>query len=188
MQRTRVCKGPGNNRASSCEIISNGRHLRVSRKSVSPKALYQRMPQISRSASTVQYGASTSMYQDTLAQQRIVLPNNAVRKQQVNATSTTSTQLQSRTNQTTSSPLEVWRRGRLGFGFSAGGLLYPYFLGIAYELQALGILLPDTPVAGASAGSLIAACCKSGLSEEALMTACLDLSSECRRLGKFGIQ
>jgi hypothetical protein len=50
------------------------------------------------------------------------------------------------------------------FSACAGGLLFPYFLGVTFELQHKGILKHDTPVAGASAGSLIAACCKSGLS------------------------
>ncbi|PNW75545.1 hypothetical protein CHLRE_12g530950v5 [Chlamydomonas reinhardtii] len=70
-----------------------------------------------------------------------------------------------------------------GFGFSAGGLLFPYFLGISEQLQSMNVLLPETPVAGASAGSIIAVCAKSGLSEEELLVAFLDLARDCRQGG-----
>ncbi|GFR44047.1 hypothetical protein Agub_g5207 [Astrephomene gubernaculifera] len=78
---------------------------------------------------------------------------------------------------------EVRAASDYGFSFSAGGLLFPYFLGVALQLQALGVLRPETPVAGASAGSIIAVCCKSGLSEEQLVTALLDLAQDCRTGG-----
>mmetsp|Transcript_23859 Transcript_23859/g.65546 ORF Transcript_23859/g.65546 Transcript_23859/m.65546 type:complete len:315 (-) Transcript_23859:681-1625(-) len=71
----------------------------------------------------------------------------------------------------------------LGFGFSAGGLLFPYYQGIVEGLQEEGLLSHDTPVAGASAGSLIAACAKSGLTQEELLDALLRLARDCRRLG-----
>ena len=52
----------------------------------------------------------------------------------------------------------------------AGGLLFPYYIGIVIALRdELGILTDSTPVAGASAGSLIAATCKSGISESDLI-------------------
>eukprot|EP00955_Chlamydomonas_euryale_P018169 193337-Chlamydomonas_euryale.AAC.1 len=48
------------------------------------------------------------------------------------------------------SPADAHAEGRLGFGFSAGGLLFPYFVGIAIALRdQLGVIKPDTPVAGA---------------------------------------
>ena len=51
-----------------------------------------------------------------------------------------------------------------------GGLLFPYYIGIIIALRdELGILTDSTPVAGASAGSLIAATCKSGISESDLI-------------------
>jgi hypothetical protein len=40
----------------------------------------------------------------------------------------------------------------------------------------MNVLLPETPVSGASAGSIIAVCAKSGLSEEQLLVAFLDLA------------
>jgi hypothetical protein len=42
-------------------------------------------------------------------------------------------------------------------------LVLQYYLGVAEERQRLGILQPDSQLAGASAGSLIVACLKSGL-------------------------
>lgn len=50
--------------------------------------------------------------------------------------------------------------GRLAFGFSAGGLLFPYFIGITSAFRDKGIILQDSTnlrIAGASAGSLVAA-------------------------------
>ncbi|GLI66184.1 hypothetical protein VaNZ11_009948 [Volvox africanus] len=70
-----------------------------------------------------------------------------------------------------------------GFGFSAGGLLFPYFLGVAVQLQAMNVLRPETAVAGASAGSIVAVCTKSGLSEQQLLDAFVDLSRDCRQGG-----
>lgn len=67
-----------------------------------------------------------------------------------------------------------------GFSFSAGGLLFSYYIGIAAGLRDAGVLLPETPVAGASAGSLIAACCKSGLSTDTIVAAFDDLALDCR--------
>ena len=59
------------------------------------------------------------------------------------------------------------RHDRLGIGFSAGGLLFPYYVGVAYALKDAGALVPGvTPLAGASAGSLIAACVGTGLGKE----------------------
>mmetsp|Transcript_4515 Transcript_4515/g.7640 ORF Transcript_4515/g.7640 Transcript_4515/m.7640 type:complete len:271 (+) Transcript_4515:3-815(+) len=73
----------------------------------------------------------------------------------------------------------------LGIGFSAGGLLFPYYIGVASGLQGAGVLTPDTPLAGASAGCLIAACVSAGLSEEVLMEATLRLADDCRRTGTY---
>lgn len=44
----------------------------------------------------------------------------------------------------------------LGFSFSPAGLLLPYHLGVAACLVDLGVLSPDVPIAGASAGALAA--------------------------------
>jgi predicted acylesterase/phospholipase RssA len=50
-------------------------------------------------------------------------------------------------------------------------------------LRAAGVLRDETPVAGASAGSLIAAVSKMGLSDEQLLEATLELAAECRWVG-----
>lgn len=79
------------------------------------------------------------------------------------------------------------RHQRLGFGFSAGGLLFPYYVGVAYSLKESGALVPGvTPLAGASAGSLIAACVGTGLGREEVEAACLALADDCRTGGTFG--
>lgn len=74
----------------------------------------------------------------------------------------------------------------LAYSFSAGGLLFPYYIGIASALQDLGALTPgSTPLAGASAGSLIAACVHSGMSGDATMRACLALVATLRDGGVY---
>lgn len=46
-------------------------------------------------------------------------------------------------------PAQALLDGQLGFGFSAGGLLFPYYVGIIMALRdELGVLLDSTPVAG----------------------------------------
>ncbi|KAL1526121.1 hypothetical protein AB1Y20_014850 [Prymnesium parvum] len=43
-----------------------------------------------------------------------------------------------------------------GFTFSPGGLLFPYYIGVAYFLQDAGYITPASPVGGSSAGAIIA--------------------------------
>jgi predicted acylesterase/phospholipase RssA len=70
------------------------------------------------------------------------------------------------------------------FSFSAGGLLFPYHWGVATELARQGALdRAATPLAGASAGSIIVACLRSGLSDERVTDACLSLAADCRSGG-----
>ena len=59
--------------------------------------------------------------------------------------------------------LSAVRESRLGFSFSGGGFLLPYFVGVVKALQSLGLMGPTTQVAGSSAGSLIAASVSSGV-------------------------
>jgi hypothetical protein len=76
------------------------------------------------------------------------------------------------------------RDGTLGFSFSAGGLLFPYYIGVVGELRAAGALTPGlSRLGGASAGALIAACTSAGLSEAALLDATLRLCADCRANG-----
>ena len=46
------------------------------------------------------------------------------------------------------------------------GCRFPYYIGVVGKLTSLRIMTPKTPVAGASAGSLIAACHHAGLTEK----------------------
>jgi hypothetical protein len=94
-----------------------------------------------------------------------------------------------RTPPPTATVAEAHERGTLGFGFSAGGLLFPYYVGVVKALHDLGILGPNVPVAGASAGSLIAACYKSGLHADDILAATLLLARDCRTGGtRFRLQ
>lgn len=72
---------------------------------------------------------------------------------------------------------------RYGFGFSAGGLLFPYYIGVLEELRYQGKMKDDTPVAGSSAGALIAAVHASGLDTSEIFDACKDLARDCRVRG-----
>ena len=83
----------------------------------------------------------------------------------------------------TASPLLNWDGEELpisqglGFGFSAGGLLFPYFVGNAVALKRLGLVNEETVYAGSSAGSLISACLVCDLELEHLMGNLLEVSA-----------
>lgn len=85
-----------------------------------------------------------------------------------------------------STPDRVEDSTEVGFGFSAGGLLFPYFVGVASALDDHGILTRDTKMAGSSAGSLISAFYHAGMSPEELMEGCLRVSHDCRLNGTRG--
>jgi hypothetical protein len=72
------------------------------------------------------------------------------------------------------------------FGFSAGGLLFPFYVGVCKGLETSGYLSANTKLAGASAGSLIAACVNSGLSMDTVSQLCEDLMDDCRKHGTRG--
>jgi hypothetical protein len=75
----------------------------------------------------------------------------------------------------------------LGLGFAAGGLLFPYLSGVAFGLAAAGVIDPHvTPMAGASAGALIAACVGSGMDRPTVDAACDALAADCRSCGTRG--
>lgn len=75
------------------------------------------------------------------------------------------------------------QQGDLGLGFSAGGFLYPYFLGVLWELRDLGLLRGQVKMAGASAGSLAVATYNCGLTVEQTMSALLAFAADCRAKG-----
>jgi len=72
------------------------------------------------------------------------------------------------------------------FGFSAGGLLFPFYVGVCRGLEEAGYLSANTKLAGASAGSLIAACVNCGLPMDTVSNLCEDLMDDCRRHGTRG--
>lgn len=74
----------------------------------------------------------------------------------------------------------------LSFGFSAGGLLFSYYIGVVFGLHDLGVITRDTRLGGASAGSLIAACYHSGLPQEVIIANCARLATDCRENGTRG--
>jgi hypothetical protein len=74
----------------------------------------------------------------------------------------------------------------LSFGFSAGGMLFPYYCGVSSALADGGLLTADTKLGGASAGSLIAACIKSGMPFDEIIEHCLRLMHDCRIHGTRG--
>lgn len=82
--------------------------------------------------------------------------------------------------------VEALKAGSLGFGFSAGGMLFPYYIGVVEALEELGIITEDTKIGGASAGSLIAATYHSGIGSKAATEACLTLAAELRKNGTRG--
>jgi predicted acylesterase/phospholipase RssA len=55
-------------------------------------------------------------------------------------------------------PVEAWRNGQLTLGFSGGGFLLPYHLGVFRTLAAGGIVSVDSTMAGSSAGALVSNC------------------------------
>ena len=72
------------------------------------------------------------------------------------------------------------------FGFSAGGLLFPFYIGVVKGLTKAGYMSERTKLAGASAGSLIAACVNSGLSMDTVSELCENLMEDCRVHGTRG--
>ena len=51
------------------------------------------------------------------------------------------------------------------FAFSPGGLLFPYHVGVAYELLSLRQIQSTTPLGGSSAGAIVAAAVACGVGE-----------------------
>lgn len=74
----------------------------------------------------------------------------------------------------------------VGIGFSAAGLLFPYYVGCGKALTAHGVLTPQTKLAGASAGSLIAASLVSGRSTDDVLEALRHMAADLRQSGTRG--
>eukprot|EP00879_Flechtneria_rotunda_P017169 GHRR01017981.1.p1 GENE.GHRR01017981.1~~GHRR01017981.1.p1 ORF type:complete len:180 (+),score=51.69 GHRR01017981.1:264-803(+) len=82
--------------------------------------------------------------------------------------------------------LEAWQKGQLTLGFSGGGFLLPYHLGVYQALAIMGIANASTPMAGASAGSLVVASIKAGLTLQQQMGSFLEAAHNCRQRGVMG--
>lgn len=76
--------------------------------------------------------------------------------------------------------------GTLSFGFSAGGCLFPYFIGVSGSLIDKGVLKDETPIAGSSAGALVAATIKSGMPLDQITEQCMKLMHDLRSNGTQG--
>jgi hypothetical protein len=82
--------------------------------------------------------------------------------------------------------VDAFRSGSLGFGFSGGGFLFPWHLGVVTELQDAGVITKDTQISGASCGAIIVACVHSGLNLHSLVDELLSFSEDCRSNGTAG--
>lgn len=78
------------------------------------------------------------------------------------------------------------REGNLSFGFSAGGCLFAYYIGVTGALQDAGVLNNNTKLGGASAGSLIAACVASKMPLDEITEQTMRLLHDCRLYGTRG--
>eukprot|EP00193_Tetraselmis_chui_P019547 CAMPEP_0177775074 /NCGR_PEP_ID=MMETSP0491_2-20121128/13883_1 /TAXON_ID=63592 /ORGANISM="Tetraselmis chuii, Strain PLY429" /LENGTH=322 /DNA_ID=CAMNT_0019293569 /DNA_START=50 /DNA_END=1018 /DNA_ORIENTATION=+ len=74
----------------------------------------------------------------------------------------------------------------LGFGFSAGGMLFPYLIGVVKQLNEEGVMTDRTKVAGSSAGAIVAVSSASGHSMDYVLEACLELAHDYRSFGTRG--
>ncbi|KAI8468886.1 MAG: acyl transferase/acyl hydrolase/lysophospholipase [Monoraphidium minutum] len=73
----------------------------------------------------------------------------------------------------------AFKNGTLGFGFSAGGLMFPYYVGVVSSLQEMGVLGRPHQLAGASAGSLIAAAFNAGLDMSVVEESMILFGEDC---------
>ncbi|KAH0452352.1 hypothetical protein IEQ34_019651 [Dendrobium chrysotoxum] len=70
-----------------------------------------------------------------------------------------------------------------GFSFSAAGLLFPYYLGVARFLLENGYIKETTPLAGSSAGAIVCVVIASGSSMKDALQATKILADDCRLKG-----
>ena len=68
----------------------------------------------------------------------------------------------------------------LSIAFTPAGLLFPYYVGIGFELRDLGVLTPTTPLGGSSAGSIVAAALACGVSESSVRSGLAQLVADVR--------
>lgn len=68
----------------------------------------------------------------------------------------------------------------LAVSFSPAGLLFPYYVGVGYELRRQGIITEGTPIGGSSAGSIVSTALACGVSEEAVLDGLKELVADVR--------
>lgn len=68
----------------------------------------------------------------------------------------------------------------LAFAFSPAGLLFPYYIGVAYKLRELGLLQPSSPLGGSSAGAIVATALACGITEADVMQRLTELLEDVR--------
>eukprot|EP00879_Flechtneria_rotunda_P000290 GHRR01000380.1.p1 GENE.GHRR01000380.1~~GHRR01000380.1.p1 ORF type:complete len:616 (+),score=201.49 GHRR01000380.1:254-2101(+) len=78
---------------------------------------------------------------------------------------------------------QAFLNNSLGFGFSAGGLLFPYYVGLVSSLVQQGVLERPAQLAGSSAGSLIAASFNAGLDMATVEQSMIEFGEDCLKNG-----
>eukprot|EP00882_Tetradesmus_deserticola_P013544 GHRQ01014380.1.p1 GENE.GHRQ01014380.1~~GHRQ01014380.1.p1 ORF type:complete len:384 (+),score=86.76 GHRQ01014380.1:169-1152(+) len=78
---------------------------------------------------------------------------------------------------------QAFLNGTLGFGFSAGGLVFPYYVGLVSSLVQRGVMTRPAQLAGSSAGSLIAASFNAGLDMETVEKSLIEFGENCLKNG-----
>jgi hypothetical protein len=68
----------------------------------------------------------------------------------------------------------------LAFAFAPAGLLFPYYIGVAYQLRDLGLLNSSTPLGGSSAGAIVAAAVACGCEEHGVVASLAKLLEDVR--------
>lgn len=68
----------------------------------------------------------------------------------------------------------------MGFTFSPGGHLFPYYVGAAFALKDAGVLTPSSPLGGSSAGSVVAACLACDMEEKQVLLGLANLVDDVR--------
>mmetsp|Transcript_45584 Transcript_45584/g.87167 ORF Transcript_45584/g.87167 Transcript_45584/m.87167 type:complete len:396 (+) Transcript_45584:399-1586(+) len=75
------------------------------------------------------------------------------------------------------------QQNSVGFGFSAGGMLFPYYIGVVEMLEQLGHIKRGTPMAGSSAGALIVAAFNAGVPLSVIARQTMELMQDCGERG-----
>lgn len=74
----------------------------------------------------------------------------------------------------------------LGFRFSPGAFLFPYYIGVLQALRDEELLLPSSPLAGSSAGAICVVCEAAGLRSDKLLSLCEQTFARSLEAGVVG--